>query len=398
MVLPLGDAPNPRGVPVVTYGLLLANVAVYLFISLPLMATAADPRDPLLLEYLRVVVENLGGRASAEQILRQVSAYDLFVFRYGFRPAEPSLVDLFASLFLHGGFLHLLGNMLFLWIYGDNVEHRLGAFPYLVAYLATGVAATLFHMLFEMDSELPMVGASGAISGVLGFYFIWFPRNRVRLLFLFFPFFMDVITVPARILLGLYLIADNLLPFLLTRGSGMAGVAYSAHIGGFLAGWAGAWLLDRREIGSRPVEYKTVRIRKEPTVSDRIRAAIGQGRFAEAAEEYFALDAAATHRLLSPEESLALADWLLRHGHERAALTVYRRHLRDHPHHRSAAAAHVGAGIVQLEALDQPTAAYQHFLDALELDPSPETAAQIRRLLDVIGARQKFQIGRHPAH
>ena len=81
-------------------------------------------------------------------------------------------------MFLHGGFMHLFGNMLFLWIYGDNVEHRLGPLPYLLWYLATGVAATLVPRPRPRGSEIPLVGASGAISGVLGFYFVWFPRNH----------------------------------------------------------------------------------------------------------------------------------------------------------------------------------------------------------------------------
>ena len=105
-------------------------------------------------------------------------------------------------MFLHAGFLHLFGNMLFLWIYGDNVEHRLGHVPYLFWYLATGVAATLFHMLGASGSQIPLVGASGAISGMLGFYFVWFPRNQVRLLWLLPPFVMQVFEVPARLVLG----------------------------------------------------------------------------------------------------------------------------------------------------------------------------------------------------
>jgi len=108
----------------------------------------------------------------------------------------------------------------------------------------TGVAATLFHTAVASRSDLPLIGASGAISGVLGFYFLWFPRNEVRLLFLFFPFFMDVITVSARVVLAVYVIADNVLPFLLTRSLGGGGVAYGAHIGAFSAVWAwpGCWI------------------------------------------------------------------------------------------------------------------------------------------------------------
>ncbi len=397
MILPLGDSPNPRGTPILTYALILINCAVFALITLPLSATAPDPNDPALWEYVRVVSTTLPHPMPVEEVLRRISAYDLLVFRYGFRPAAANLLSLFTSMFLHAGFMHLFGNMLFLWIYGDNVEHRLGRLPFLFWYLATGAAATLFHTFFSPSSPLPLIGASGAISGILGFYFIWFPRNTVRLLFFFFPFFMNVFTVPARIVLGFYLLLDNLLPFLATRGIAGGGVAHGAHIGGFLAGLAIAWYMNRREIATPPPEFRE-RVASPTETRDRspsaITQSIGRGDFADAAEIYFALQPDQTQRALTPEESLALADWLERNGHARAALIVYRRHLRDYPHGPGAAEAHVGAGLVQLNDLGQATPAFQHFLDALDLDPSPETAARARAGLDTITARQKFQIGR----
>jgi len=393
VILPLGDAPNPRGVPVVTYALMAANIAVYVFLTIPLGAVRPDPSDPLLPDYLRMVVGTMRGPVRVDQLLAHVSAYDLFVFRYGFRPAEPHLANLFYSMFLHAGLAHLAGNMLFLWIYGDNVEHRLGSLRYLLAYLATGVAAIGFHSLFAGRSPLPLLGASGAISGLLGFYFLWFPRNRVRLLFFLFPFFMDVITVPARVLLGLYLVVDNLLPFLF-GGAGGGGVAHGAHIGGFLGGLGLAWWLDRREIGKRPREYRPPRTGASAALpAERIRDALGEGDFPRAAAAYFALEPSATRRILTAGQSSALAEWLRRNGHEDAALVVYRRHLRDYPNGPGAAEAHLGAGLIQLERLGQATSAYQHFLDALELDPSAATAAEVRAALAVIEARQKSRIG-----
>src|SRR4030095_1087421 len=138
---PIGDAPNPRGVPVVTYTLIAINVAVYLFITLPLGAQRPTSNDPVLQEYLRAMSEAVPDRAALQQLVTQASTYDLFVFQWGFRPAHPSLVDLFTCMFLHGSLLHLVGNMLFLWIYGDNVEHRLGPVRYLLWYLADSVVA-----------------------------------------------------------------------------------------------------------------------------------------------------------------------------------------------------------------------------------------------------------------
>jgi len=113
MLLPLGDAPNPRGTPFLTYALIIVNCAVYLLITLPLSATAPDPNDPVLFEYLRVVTRSLPRPVPLEELLRETSAYNLFVFQYGFRPTAPALVSLFTTMFLHAGFLHLFGNMLF---------------------------------------------------------------------------------------------------------------------------------------------------------------------------------------------------------------------------------------------------------------------------------------------
>ncbi len=138
--------------------------------------------------------------------------------------------------------------MLFLWIFGDNVEHRRGKLGYLLTYQGTGMAATLFFSLFAPDSRVPMLGASGAISGILGCYFWWFPANQVRVFIFLFPFFMDVVQVPARFVLGIYLLVDNLLPFLLKVGAA-TGVAHGAHIGGFLAGLALAVALGQKKRG-----------------------------------------------------------------------------------------------------------------------------------------------------
>jgi membrane associated rhomboid family serine protease len=243
VLLPIGDAPNAGRVPIVTYLLIAANVAVYLLVTAPLSGVAPAPGDPAIAAYLRAISHTLGPQVATPAFARQVSAYDLYLFTHGFRPVAPSVGGLFASMFLHADIVHLGGNMLFLWIYGDNVERRLGRVRYLATYLATGVAAVGLHWLGARDSELPIVGASGAISGVLGCYFIWFPRNVVRLLWLMPPFIGDVVEVRARVVLGFYLIADNLLPYVLARGAG--GVAHGAHIGGFVAGVAIAWLSRR---------------------------------------------------------------------------------------------------------------------------------------------------------
>ena len=390
MFLPLGDEPNPRGVPWVTYGLIAANTAVYLLVSLPLSAVRPDVGDPALARYIGVLLEQLGGQLSAAELLGQVSAYDLVVFTHGFRPADPVVTALFTSMFLHAGFMHLAGNMLFLWIYGDNVEHRLGPFRYLLAYLATGVAATLFHTAFDAGSELPLVGASGAISGVLGFYFIWFPHNRVRLWIALFPFFMQVVRWPARVVLAVYLFIDNVMPFLIAQGMEGGGVAYGAHIGGFLGGLGWAWWAGRQEVASRPAEYRGAGYAGGPSPGEAVAGLVAARRFDEAAPAYFRLTPEQSRRLLPAADSMALANWLAAGGHPAAALVVYQRQLRDDPLGELAAEAHLGAGLVQLHALGQPTAAYQHLVEVLDLDPQPDTAARARQALAEIAAVQKF--------
>ncbi|MGH7894201.1 MAG: rhomboid family intramembrane serine protease [Candidatus Binatia bacterium] len=388
MVLPIGDAPNPRGVPVVTYGLIAINVAIYLFVALPLGAEHPAPGDPLLVEYLRVVSHALHGRIAPALLAQQVTTYDLFLFTHGFRPAAPSAIALVVSMFLHAGLVHLAGNMLFLWIYGDNVERRLGPLRYALAYLGTGTAATLFHWVGAIGSPLPVVGASGAISGMLGFYFVWFPRNVVRLLWLLPPFLGHVFEVRARVVLGLYLVVDNVLPYLVVGGD--VGVSHGAHIGGFVAGVAVAWLADRYGVVHRPLGYAGV----VSSAPDDLGMLVDAGSFADAASTYFQLPARAARGALTPRQALDLAAWLRRNGHLDAALVLLRRVVRDEASGPELAAAHLELGTILLEDLGQPTPAYQHFLAALEQAADPGTRLRAREALAEIAARQKRRIGR----
>ena len=161
----------------------------------------------------------------------------------------PLWTTLVTSMFLHGGWGHLGGNMLFLWIFGDNLEHRIGHLRFTVFYLACGIAAGLAHIVANSDSSIPTVGASGAISGVLGGYLLMFPRNRVYVLT-----YGGVASVPALLMLGLWI----LIQFLngvgeIARTPETGGVAYIAHIGGFVAGMVLAPLLAA---GRRPVPVR----------------------------------------------------------------------------------------------------------------------------------------------
>ena len=149
---------------------------------------------------------------------------------------SPIWLTLLTSIFMHGGWLHLGGNMLFLWIFGDNVEHRIGHVAYLAFYLVAGVIASLAQILVDTESFIPTLGASGAISGVLGAYLVMFPTNRVTVLMLRFP-----MQVPAIVAIGLWAafqFINGIGAFAVTEETG-GGVAYMAHIGGFVAGVVG---------------------------------------------------------------------------------------------------------------------------------------------------------------
>jgi membrane associated rhomboid family serine protease len=173
--------------------------------------------------------------------LLELSAGDDFIQRWAFIPAafaaDPAgnFITIFTAMFMHGGWLHLLGNMLFLWIFGDNVEDRLGHAMFLVFYLLAGIAATLAQFAVAPHSTVPNVGASGAIAGVLGAYILMFPQSRVNVLL-----GRQIVAMPAVMVLGMWIV------FQLISGVGtiaytdesanVGGVAYMAHIGGFAAG------------------------------------------------------------------------------------------------------------------------------------------------------------------
>jgi hypothetical protein len=284
-------------------------------------------------------------------------------------------------MFLHANFMHLAGNMLFLWIYGDNCEHRLGRLLYLAIYLLTGAAATLSFALFASGSLTPLVGASGAISGVLGLYFLLFPRNQVKVFILLFPIFFNVILLPARWVLGFYVVIDNLLPFLGGIGSG---VAYGAHLGGFFAGLAAAWIgdrvgwkLGRDEPYSKPSAPATS---SPPDLEQAI--ATGDRDFALRA---FSRRGSLIASSLTPYSCAQLAEWLIEAGAPISANDLLRRCLLQHRGARGPGVArlHLAMGLVQL-ALHQPTAAYQHLLSTFDFDPDPETQARARAALGTI--------------
>lgn len=227
-MFPIGDENEKgAGLPVVTLLLVIVNVLVFLY-------------------------ESTLGERSLEN----------FVFTYGVVPQEiqhgQDLYSLITSMFVHGGLAHVGGNMLFLWIFGDNVERRFGSLLYLVFYLGTGLAASATHVLFNQGSTIPSIGASGAISGVLGAYILMYPTNRVRVL----VGYWWVFALPAYMFLGIWFLTQfiNGIASLGVQTAQTSGVAVWAHVGGFVAGALGSFVL--RMVVGQPQQGGEVYVRR----------------------------------------------------------------------------------------------------------------------------------------
>ncbi|RPI26835.1 MAG: rhomboid family intramembrane serine protease [Acidobacteria bacterium] len=222
MLFPIGDDDrNLSGPAYVTILLVVANVLVFLIqLAYPPISTgwAVVPSE-----------------ISTGQDLIGIQAIDTGqgVAQIQHTPGpSPIYLTLLASMFMHGGIMHILGNMMYLWIFGDNVEHRFGAFPFLLFYLASGLAGSLAHVALDPASTIPSLGASGAISGVLGAYLVLFPRNRVHAVI-----FYTVVSIPAVAAIGLWIVFQFINGIgSIAVSSQTGGVAYAAHIGGFFAG------------------------------------------------------------------------------------------------------------------------------------------------------------------
>jgi tetratricopeptide (TPR) repeat protein len=262
--------------------------------------------------------------------------------------------------------------------------------PYLLAYLGAGLAATLFFTLIVPNSQIPMLGASGAISGVLGLYFLWFPRNRIKVFVFLFPFIVTTILIPSRIVLGVFLVIDNLLPFLTNSAEG-SGVAYGAHIGGFMAGLGLALAIDRlpgllRLKGTIPkVDRKRANL--VDAVTD-IVLSFERGDLAHAAERFKLLDSRSQRGQLSTNNILAIGEHLLASGFQDEALTVFRRVIAERPGDKGLDRAYLGAGRAMLHKDRCETSAWHYFLAAIDLAQKPEVADEARRYLRMIEERK----------
>jgi membrane associated rhomboid family serine protease len=221
MVIPLGDEPSgSRSPPYVIYGLIAVNALVWLY---QLQAGESFTNGWSTVPYEITHGEDLVGtrtvEAGGEAIPVQL-----------YPGPTPIYLTLLSAMFMHGSWLHLIGNMLYLWIFGDQIEHLLGRGRFIVFYLLCGLAASVAQILYGPDGVVPSLGASGAIAGVLGAYLIKYPRNRIRVLF-----GRGVTTMPALMVLGLWIVLQ-IFSQVSTPASEATGVAYMAHIGGFIAG------------------------------------------------------------------------------------------------------------------------------------------------------------------
>jgi len=216
-MIPYRDDNPTRSFPVMTILLIIANFVVFLY-----QATLPGGRAQLAFVYQYAAVP--------AHILQGVNL--------GKPMLEPAWLTIFTAMFMHGGWLHILGNMLFLWIFGNNVEDNMGKVKFIIFYLTCGFAATAVQLMMMAGSpaaKVPMLGASGTVAGVLGAYLIKFPAARVRSL-VFLGFFVTVISLPAWIVLGFWFVLQFFSAAISGMGEATGGVAYFAHVGGFIAG------------------------------------------------------------------------------------------------------------------------------------------------------------------
>jgi membrane associated rhomboid family serine protease len=239
-MLPLRDNIPTARTPYVTYGLIVANVLVYFFWQKGGI-TLGDPSSPhyicQLQEWAAIPFE-VTHPGDQVQIAQGCPS----------PPDAPTYLTIFTAMFMHGGLLHLGGNMLFLWIFGNNVEDAMGPVKFLIFYLLAGVAALALQVVIDPSSQVPTLGASGAIAGVLGGYLLLFPRARVVTV-IFIVFFFTILELPALLVLGFWFLQQALFGYFdLAQPSGEGGgVAYFAHIGGFVFGLAAVRLLSSRK-------------------------------------------------------------------------------------------------------------------------------------------------------
>ncbi len=244
MLLPVGDDNRDRTTkPVINFLFIIINVLVFIFLQ------DLGTNEIFTYSFSLVPEEIVSGKdiVTDDRIFIDPTTDERFRVS-GLQPTPVSVyITFFTSIFMHGGIAHLFGNMFFLFIFGDNIEHRLGHFRYLIFYLICGILASAAHIIvtytFGNNFLIPTLGASGAISGVLGAYLVLYPKKRVRVLIFYF-----LTEVPAIVAIGMWFIFQ-VISGIGVLGSDTGGVAYGAHIGGFIAGviLVGIFLIGRKK-------------------------------------------------------------------------------------------------------------------------------------------------------
>lgn len=226
MLFPISDDDRRlSGTAYITIGLVLANLAVFFLLQ------QAGANEAFTYGWSVIPREIVSG---ADLVAPQEVRLGEEVVSIPQAPGPtPIYLTILSAMFMHGGFAHLFGNLLYLWIFGDNVEHRFGSRLFLGFYLVSGLAATVAQIVLDTASVVPNLGASGAISGVLGAYLVLFPRNRVYAIF-----FFNIISIPAILAIGVWILFQlfNGYGAIMASQETVGGVAYGAHIGGFVAG------------------------------------------------------------------------------------------------------------------------------------------------------------------
>lgn len=242
MLFPIGDDNQGRlTTPVVVYIIVAINVIVFLF----LQQAGMEGGERFTYGYSVVPYEITTGKDLTEPVVIRGSSMQGDPRSPGPRPLaipeapgpSPIYLTLLTAMFMHGGWMHIIGNMLYLWIFGDNVEDNFGHGKFVIFYLICGLVASFAQIAVDPSSPIPSLGASGAIAGVLGAYLVMFPRNRVRNLVLL-GFFITTIELPAVIVLGFWIVLQIISQYTasFSASTESGGVAYMAHIGGFVAG------------------------------------------------------------------------------------------------------------------------------------------------------------------
>jgi membrane associated rhomboid family serine protease len=230
-VIPFRDENPTRTTPIITIGIIAANIAVFLYQKL-----LPDFQQNIFVYTHAAIPAVLLGQAHLTQVIPGKVLVAAHAYSVSITPLQPVWLTVFTAMFLHGGLAHIGFNMLYLWIFGDNVEDLLGHARFLVFYLVCGLIAAGLQIAFSVGSPIPMIGASGAIAGVLGAYYIRFPQARVQcLVFLF--LFITVVWLPASLVLFLWFLFQIFDSLGAIGGMARGGVAVFAHIGGFVAGW-----------------------------------------------------------------------------------------------------------------------------------------------------------------